>query len=84
MHLNMYENHFSLITNLDQYCQSYECPSCHKLWAKLFQLTCHMKTCTSVTKQRYVGGSYQNDPTVFELLGDEGIIVPREHRFFPY
>ena len=32
MNLNLYQNHFSLITNMEQYCQSYECKLCGKLW----------------------------------------------------
>ena len=84
MNLNVYEDHFSLITNLDRYCQSFECPCCHKLWKQLFRLNHHLKICTQVTKRKFIGGSYQNEPTVFELLADEGIMVPREHQFYPY
>ena len=29
-------------------------------------------------------GSYQPEPTVFELLEDEGIMVPEEDRYYPY
>ena len=32
MYLNLHENHFSLITNLDKYCKCYECRQCQKLW----------------------------------------------------
>ena len=84
MNLNLYEDHFSLITNLDRYCQSYECPCCHKLWKHLFRLNRHIKSCSHVTKHKYVGGSYQNEPTVFELLEDEGMVIPKQDRFYPY
>ena len=84
MNLNVYGDHFSLITNLDRYCQSFECPCCHKLWKQLFRLNRHMKGCTNVTKRKFIGGSYQNELTVFELLIDEGIMVPKEYQFYPY
>ena len=44
----------------------------------------HEKTCNQVTKKKYVGGSYQPEATVFELLEDEGIMVPEEDRYYPY
>ena len=44
----------------------------------------HEHTCNQVTKGKFVGGSYQPEPTVFELLEDEGIMVPEEDRYYPY
>ena len=84
MNLNLYENHFSLISNLDHYSYSYECPCCRKLWKKSFLLHRHMKTCTNVTKWRFIGGTYEPEMTVFELLEDEGIHVDAGQQFYPY
>ena len=44
----------------------------------------HERTCNQVTKKKYVGGSYQPEPTVFELLADEDIMVKEEDRYYPY
>ena len=44
----------------------------------------HERTCNQVTKKKFVGASYQPEPTVFELLEDEGIMVPEEDRYYPY
>ena len=84
MNLNLYGNHFSLITNLDHYCQTSECRVCGKLWKTVWQMSYHERTCDQVTKKKFVGGSYQPEPTVFELLADEGIIIPEEDRYYPY
>ena len=84
MNLNLYETHFSLISSLDHYSHLYECPCCHKLWKKSFLLHQHMKTCTNVTKRRFVGGTYEPELTVFELLEDEGINVDVQQQFYPY
>ena len=84
MYLNLYENHFSLITNLHKYCKSFECRQCHKLWKGAYKMNRHERTCNQVTKKKFVGGSYQPEPTVFELLEDEGIMVPEEDRYYPY
>ena len=84
MNLNLYKNHFSLVTNLDRYCQTSECRVCGKLWKTVWQMSYHERTCNQVTKKKFVGGSYQPEPTVFELLTDEGIMVKEAHRYYPY
>ena len=84
MYLNFYENHFSLNTNLDLYCKSFECRQCHKLCKGAWEMNRHECTCNQVTKKKFVGGSYQPEPTVFELLADEGITIDDEKQFYPY
>ena len=84
MYLNLYENYFSLITNLDRYCQTSECRVCGKLWKTVWQMNYHEHTCNQVTKKKFVGGSYQPEATAFELLADEGIAVDEEKKFHPY
>ena len=44
----------------------------------------HERTCNQVTKKKFVGGSYQPEATVFEVLADEGIMVEEQLQFFPY
>ena len=65
MYLNLYENHFSLITNLDKYCKSFECRQYNKLWKGAWKMNRHECTCDQVTKKKFVGGSYQPEATVF-------------------
>ena len=84
MNLNLFENHFSLITNLDRYCESFGCRLCGKQWKKFWLLKRHEHTCDQVTKKKYVGGSYHSEPTVFELMEDEGIIVNEKDRYYPF
>ena len=84
MNLNLFEDHFNLITDLDCYCASFGCQMCGKQWKSFWLLKRHEKTCTNATKRMYIGGSYQPEPTVFELLADEGITVDEEKQFYPY
>ena len=84
MNLNLFENHFSLITDLDHYCASFGCRLCGKQWKKLWMLKRPVHTCDQVTKKKFVGGSYHADPTVSELMEDEGIVVKEENQYYPY
>ena len=84
MNLNLYEDHFSLIINLDQYCQSFSCWQCGKLWKWVWTLQRHEHTCTNAVIKRYVGGSYQHEPNVFEQMANEAIMVDQNQQFYPY
>ncbi len=85
MNLNLFENHFSLITNMDQYCKSYKCRICEgKLFPTYKKLHRHEKTCDGATKRVFVGGIYKPEPAVFELLEDEGILVEEKDKYYPY
>lgn len=82
VHLNLYESHFSLITDLNQYTKTWRCPSCSKLYALRRDFERHLPVCCNVSKSVYPGGPYRMKPTIFEQLADEGITVTDE--FYPY
>ena len=85
MYLNLYENHFSYITDIDKYAKSYLCQKCQKLWKTSKQLNRHMGSCQGKgTCYRYPGGFYVTPKTIFEKLEEEGILVPEKERYYPY
>lgn len=84
LHLNLYHDHFSYIKNLKQYSKSYQCSRCGKFWKDGFRLNRHEKTCEAKTRLKFPGGAYTVPSTVFEQLADEGIVVPKELRYFKY
>ena len=84
MYLNLYENHFSYIKDLARYSKSFCCSRCGKYWQKGFRLNRHEKTCDGKVQLKYPGGAYHVPKTVFEELEEEGLIVPKEARYFPY
>ena len=45
MYINLYDNHFSYISNLERYTHSYSCRKCHKMWKTNKQLQRHEATC---------------------------------------
>ena len=50
MNLNLYEDHFSYVSDMEKYSQSYPCLKCDRLWKHVGTLHRHERTCTgSVT-----------------------------------
>ena len=84
MYLNLYEAHFSYIKDIRMYSHSYKCSKCEQaLWKTPYDLHRHERTCEA-TYPKYKGGVYHPPPSVFERLDDEGIVVEKMLRYYPY
>jgi hypothetical protein len=83
MNINLFKTHFSFIRDMSQYCQSYACSKCGKLWKHVGMLHRHERTCDTNVKHQYVGGTYHLPETIFDKLEDEGIVVPEADRCYP-
>ena len=84
MNVNLYQDHFSYIIDLDQYSKSFACSKCGKLWKQAWLMQRHERTCDAVVKHKYVGGAYHLPETIFEKLEDEGINIAKKDRIYPY
>jgi hypothetical protein len=84
MNLNLYEDHFSYINDMEKYSHSFLCSKCDRLWKSRWELHRHERTCTGDVIYKYPGGVYHTPQTVFDRLEDEGIDVPAEDRYYPY
>ena len=84
MYLNLYENHFSYIKDLARYSKCFCFSRCCKYWKDMWKCQRHEKTSDGKVQLKYPGGAYHVLKTIFEELGDEGIVVPEEARYFPY
>ena len=84
LYLNLFDDHFSYIKNLDKYSTSYLCPKCRKIWTHHGNFRRHLKTCDAATRDIYCNGTYRPTLTVFEHLEKYDIDVPQEDRFYPY
>ena len=82
--LNLYENHFSLIHNLEKYSNVYLSVKCDQLWYQNMNYLQRIKHCTGKVNQHYLGGVYLNPKTVFEKLQIIGIHIDPKDRFYPY
>ena len=84
MNLNLYEDHFSYVNDMEKYSHSFLCSKCDRLWKSRWELHRHERTCTGDVIYKYPGGVYHTPQTVFDRLEDEGIDVPAEDRYYPY
>jgi len=84
MNLNLYEDHFSYVNDMEKYRHSFLCSKCDRLWKDVGKLHRHERTCTGDVIYKYPGGVYHTAQTVFDRLEDEAIDVPEEDRYYPY
>ena len=85
MYVNLYEPHFSYIQDMMSYSHSYMCSKCeNSLWKYPSLLKRHELTCEAGVRHVYNGGVYHPPPSVFERLDDEGIVVEKTLRYYPY
>ena len=84
LNLNLFNDHFSYIQDLEKYSQSYRCRKCDKIWNHAGNFHRHVKSCSSGVKEYFKGGAFQLKKTIFEELEDHGIHIRKEDRDFPY
>ena len=85
MYVNLHETHYSYIRDINMYCHSWRCRNCEQaLWKNPKDLHRHERTCTEGIKRVYKGGVYHPPQSVFERLDDEGIVVEKMLRYYPY
>jgi hypothetical protein len=80
MNLNLYEDHFSYVNDMEKYSHSFLCLKCDRLWKHVGTLHRHERTCTGDVIYKYPGVVYHTPQTVFDRLED----VPEEDRYYPY
>ena len=89
LNLNLHNNHFSLITSMDQYTNSFECSLCGDLFDRLFNLQRHNCKKREETIE-FPGGVFKPSPTIFSNIFEKtGINVEeefsdRELTIYPY
>ena len=58
MNLNLYEDHFSYVSDIEKYSHSYLCSKCDRLWKHVGMLHRHERTCTRSAIYKYHSGVY--------------------------
>ena len=84
LYLNLYQNHFSYIKDLNIYTKSFRRSPCGKFRKQANKLRRHERNCEAKVHFKFPGGVYKNPPTIFQLLEDEGFFIPQQMKFFLY
>ena len=58
--MNMYENHLSLIKDIQMYSKQYICNQFDKLFARMENLNKHQPKCDGTVEYAYPGGVHRN------------------------
>ena len=82
VYVNLYQNHFSFIKNIESFSENFLCSKCEKMFHHNRQLREH--ACFSGPKEIFPGGMYKNKMTVFDDLWEFGVFIEPERRFYPY
>ena len=89
LNLNLYTekqiNHFSYIKNINKLSKTFQCPDCNIFLREAKKMPKHMLTCSKgKPKIFFEAGNYNPPLSIFEQLEENGVLVERELRFYPY
>ena len=84
LNLNIYENHFSLITDVATYCRTFICKTCSHCFTTKYRAIAHRCESSECVHFMFRGSSYTKKKTVFDRLKDVGIHIPKEKTYYPY
>ena len=85
MYLNLYKNHFSLITNFAAYAKKYACPFCGRAFTRSCKMKDHEKICSDRVKYNFPGGIYHPHLSIFDQIQQTlGITTDPALQFFPW
>ena len=82
--MNLYQNHFSYIKDMNLYSKSFRCPKCDAIWRHHGHFNRHIKTCEAGVKKIYSNGAFEVKQSIYEKLEKVGVSVPHELRVFPF
>ena len=85
MYLNLYEKHFSYISDFQKYGKKYKCPQCDRILNRRDNLNSHVKICKPGIREVYLGGKFDaHHDTVFDKLEEIGIMIKESHRYYKF
>ena len=82
IYMNVYQNHLTLITDIQMYCKQYICNRCDTVFAEMWNLNKHQSKCDGTVKYVFlVACMYKNKLSVFEELEEMGVQVHEEDNY---
>ena len=88
MHLALFQSHFMLINNFQNFAAKYVCQQCEGVYDRIYYFKRHLLKCPGrviACRLTFEGKAYRPKPTIFEELEDMfDIVVQHNDRFHPY
>ena len=84
MNLNLHEQHFSFVSDMSKYSDTYSCRKCTKFFKHSGMCHRHEKTCDTGIKRIYKRGVFELKKSIFEQLEEHNIIIPKKLRTYPF
>ena len=67
MHINLFKNHFSYITNFKAYAKKYQCNMCDRIFNRSDNLKRHTETCCTDQEEIYLGGKFRVNKNISKM-----------------
>ena len=85
MHVNLFKNHFSYITNINLFAKKFKCFKCDRISNNKANFNKHVELCTPGIREVYLGGKFDAHlETVFEKLEKFDIFVPKSEQYYEF
>ena len=85
LYLNLFEHHFSLITDFEGYARKFACRFCQRAFDRAYNLKRHEPLCCNRVKYKLPGGIFSPPLTIFEELEQTiGVVVDPSLRYYPW
>ena len=85
MYLNLYEKHFSYISDIGKYGKKYKCPECDRIFDRNNNFNRHVKICKPGIREVYLGGKFDaHHDSIFDKLEKIGISVKESDRYYKF
>ncbi len=84
LNLSLWNNHFSYIKDIAQYCNRFVCQLCGKFFKRGYEYRRHTKTECGKGKDIFPGGIYTPDENIFDMLEAEGLDLVGIDRYYPF
>ena len=81
IHLNVFKNHLSLITDIKMYSKQFICNRCEKVFSRMQKLKQHEPRCDGTVEYAFPGGVYKNKLSIFEELEEMDVRVQEEDKY---
>ena len=81
IYMNMFQNHLSLITDIQMFSKQYIGNRCDTLFSQMQNLNKHQSKCDGNVEYAYPGGGNKNKLSVFEEFEKMGVVVHEEDKY---